>query len=210
MYTLYGSPGSGSAVVEVALDWAGLPWQSVRAATWEPDSALQELAALNPLQQIPTLKLPDGSVLSESVAILLHLGLLVPDAGLLPQAPGPRAQALRGLVYIAANCYAAVSISDYPERWCSPADAASVASVRAGARAQLHRHWEHFADLFPGQPFLLGTSPCALDLLAAVVSKWSGSRAHLARHRPDFLATLLRIEQHPRVQAVFDRHWPPT
>lgn len=209
MYTLYGSPGSGSAVVEVALDWAGLPWQGVRAATWEPDSALQELVALNPLQQIPTLKLPDGSVLSESAAILVHLGLLVPDAGLLPQAPGLRAQALRGLVYIAANCYAAVSISDYPERWCSPANEASVASVRAGARAQLHRHWAHFADMFPGQPYLLGDAPCALDLLAAVVSKWSGSRAHLARHRPDFLATLLRIEQHPRVQAVFNRHWPP-
>lgn len=210
MYTLYGSPGSGSAVVEVALDWAGLPWQGVRAATWEPDSALQALAALNPLRQIPTLVLPDGSVLSESAAILVHLGLLAPDSGLLPQAPGPRAQALRGLVYIAANCYSAVSISDFPERWCLPADDANVASVRAGARAQLHHHWACFADLFPGQPFLLGTSPCALDLLAAVVSKWSGSRAHLARHRPDFLATLLRIEQHPRVQAVFDRHWPPT
>ena len=95
MYTLYGSPGSGSAAVEVALDWAGLPWQGVRAATWEPDSALQELAALNPLQQIPTLKLPDGSVLSESAAILIHLGLLVPACGLLPTDPGRRAQARR-------------------------------------------------------------------------------------------------------------------
>jgi GST-like protein len=208
MYTLYGSPGSGSAAVEVALDWAGLPWQGVRAATWEPDSALQELAALNPLQQIPTLKLPDGSVLSESAAILIHLGLLVPACGLLPTDPGRRAQALRGLVYIAANCYSAVSISDFPERWCSPADEACVASVRAGARAQLHRHWDWFADLFPGQPFLLGEAPCALDLLAAVVSKWSGTRAHLARHRPGLLATLKRIEQHPRMQPVLSRHWP--
>ena len=83
-----------------------------------------------------------------------------------------------------------------------------MASVRAGARAQLHRHWDWFADLFPGQPFLLGEAPCALDLLAAVVSKWSGTRAHLARHRPGLLATLKRIEQHPRMQPVLSRHWP--
>jgi GST-like protein len=63
------------------------------------------------------------------------------------------------------------------------------------------------ADLFPGQPYLLGKQPCALDLLAVVVSQWSGARAHLAASRPDFLATLLRIEQHPSVAPVFERHW---
>ena len=48
-----------------------------------------------------------------------------------------------------------------------------------------------------------------LDLLAAVVSKWSGTRAHLATSRPAFRALLTRIEDDPRVAAVFARHWPP-
>ena len=60
------------------------------------------------------------------------------------------------------------------------------------------------------QPFLLGEAPGALDVLAAVVSKWSGTRQHLAQARPAFLATLQRIEQHPRVRPVFERHWPPS
>lgn len=208
MYTLFGSAGSGSAAIEVALAWAGLPYRLVRASTWEPDSAIKQLAALNPLCQIPTLQLPDGGVLTESAAILIHLGELAPASGLMPTDPTARAQALRGLVFIAANCYAAVSISDFPERWCVPSDEATAERVRAGARAQLHRHWEMLADLFPERPYLLGKQPCALDLLAAVVSKWSGARTHLATARPDFLATLLRVEKHPGVAPVFERHWP--
>ena len=62
MHTLYGSRGSGSAAIEVALERCGLPYRVVRAATWEPDSALDELGRVNPLRQIPTLVLRDSSV----------------------------------------------------------------------------------------------------------------------------------------------------
>ena len=48
----------------------------------------------------------------------------------------------------------------------------------------------------------------ALDLLAAVVSKWSGSRAHLRKARPAFYEALLRIEVQPKVAPVFAQHWP--
>jgi GST-like protein len=48
----------------------------------------------------------------------------------------------------------------------------------------------------------------ALDLYAAVVTKWSGSRAHLAQHRPPFHAALLKVEAHPKVASVFARNWP--
>jgi GST-like protein len=211
MHTLYGSPGSGSAAIEVALQMTGLPWRAVRAATWEPDSALAELRQHNPLGQIPTLCLPDGSVLTESAAILIHLGLAVPGSGLLPSDPAPRAQALRGLVFISANCYAAIGLIDYPERWCAPAtvdQAAVLDSLRRGSRARLHSLWEQFADQFVGRPFLSGAQLGALDILAAVVSRWSGARAHLQAQRPAFFATLKRIEAEPVVARVFAQHWP--
>jgi len=208
MYTLYGFDGSGSAAVEVALDLCGLPWRRVNAASWEPGSALAELAKANPLRQIPTLLLPDGSVLTESAAILIHLGLEFPAAGLLPATPALRAQALRGLVYIAANCYSAISVIDYPERWYADADDGARERVRRAARARLHQHWEIFADQFPARPFLSGAALGGLDILAAVVSRWSGTRDHLRTARPEFNATLGRIGAHPAVAPVFARHWP--
>lgn len=204
---LYGYDGSGSAAVEAALDLAGQPYRRVDAATWDDASALDELRGVNRLQQIPALRWPDGSVTSESAAILIELGLRHPGSGLLPAEPAARAQSLRGLVYIAANCYAAIGIIDYPERWCAPAEPAHCDAVKAGARQRLHALWEVFADTFPGTPWLAGERLGALDLLAAVVSKWSGTRAHLAAQRPGFSALLDRIDQHPSVAPVFARHW---
>lgn len=207
MNVLYGAKGSGSAAIEVALACCGLAYRSVNAASWEPDSALEELERVNPLRQIPTLVLDDGVVLTESAAILIELGLRHPASGLLPPAPAERARVLRGLVFIAANCYSAVSISDYPERWTTATAADARKAVREAARAQLHRAWEIFADQFPATPWFNGAEPGALDFLAATISKWSGTRAHVRRARPEFLVTVERIEQHPRVKPVFDRHW---
>jgi len=207
MYTLYGSRGSGSAAIEMALRACGFAYQPVRASTWEPDSALAELGRVNPLRQIPTLVLSDGTVLTESAAILIHLALIAPQAGLLPVAPSARAEAIRGLVFIAANCYAAISICDYPERWTTAADPSAHDAVRQGARAQLYRSWEIFADSFEAQPYLGGEVPGAVDFLAAVVSRWSDARTHLAAQRPGFLTTLQLIDAHPRVQSVAREHW---
>jgi GST-like protein len=208
MLTLYGTAGSGSAAVELALDRCGLPYRVLHASSWESGSAQAELQRANPLGQIPTLQLEDGSVLTESAAILIHLGLAQPESGLLPAGASARAQAIRGLVFIAANCYAAIGVIDYPERWCSEGDDAVLQSIRTGARARLHRYWEIFADQFGGEPFLGGDEPGALDYLSCVVSRWSGTRAHLRTARRRLLATFERVQSRPEVARVFARHWP--
>ena len=211
MYTLYGKAGSGSAAVEAALVVAREPFRIVETASWAQNDAYADLLEVNPLGQVPTLVLDDGSALSESAAILIHLGAAHPDSRLLPEKMSERAQVFRGLVFIAANCYSAISIIDYPERWCQDADGDEklLERIRAGTRARLYRHWEMFADVFTARPYLNGNDLGALDLLAAVVSKWSGSRQHLEHHRPAFHETLMRIEGHPDVAPVFARNWPP-
>ena len=208
-YTLFGSMGSGSAAIEAALERCGARYRIVDAASWQPDSALAELERINPLRQIPALVLADGSVLTESAAILIHLGLTFPSSGLLPSGAPARDQTIRGLVFVAANCYAAISVIDYPERWCDGASEAMKQRIRRGTRARLHRHWGIFADMFPAPvAFYGGGAPGALDLLATVVSKWSGTRAHLKQARPQFFELFERVESHPAVAAVFAHHWP--
>ncbi len=208
MYTLYGTRGSGSAAVEMALELSRLPYRIVRASEWEPDSALDELRKVNPLGQIPTLVTPGGQVMTESAAILIHLGLDGASPGLLlPVDAATRAQAIRGLVFIPANCYSRITVIDYPQRFTTLADDKALDAIRQGTRKDLHRNWEVFADTFTRQPFLSGDTPGALDCLAGVVSRWSGSRAHLREHRPDFHDVLMRIEAHETLAPVFKRHW---
>jgi len=130
-------------VFEDVLRTGPLPAETVRRLVGECAQALDRAGTrgLHHLRLSPTsiLVLPDGSVMTESAAILIHLGLSHPEAGLLPTDTAARAQAIRGLVFIAANCYSNVSISDYPERWISDCteDDPLRERVRQGARAQL-------------------------------------------------------------------------
>ena len=208
MLTLYGSKGSGSASTEAALEIAGLAYRKVEASSWQPSPGLEELKRVNPIAQIPTLVLDDGSVLSESAAILIHLGLAQPQSDLLASDPSRRAQQIRGLVYIGANCYAGIGILDYPDRWYPDPDDAVKQAMQARGRARLHELWQIFADQFPATPWLSGERLGALDILAATVSKWSGARKALAASRPAFDGVLERIEADPRIAAVWARHWP--
>ena len=207
MYQLYGHQNSGAAAIEAALELCDIPYRFIDVEL--SSEAAQTLEKLNRLKQIPTLQLPDGSVLTESAAILIHLGLTFPKSNLLPKLPADRDQAIRGLAYIVSNCYVAIGIIDYPERWLAETDEASRQNLLAGARARLHWSWEVFADQFSGELYLGDEVPGALDVLAAVVSRWAGSREHLRSARPGFFAWLERIDRHPTLAPVFARHWPP-
>ncbi|WP_210643800.1 MULTISPECIES: glutathione S-transferase family protein [unclassified Pseudomonas] len=208
MYQLFGHRQSGSSAVEIALCLCDVAYRRIDAYSTEDSDAAKELEALNPQKQVPTLQLPDGSVLTEAAAILIHLGLTYPQSKLLPEGPAQRAQAIRGLVYIAANCYTPIGIIDFPERWLANADEATRQQLVAGTRQRLYRNWALFADQFPARPFLSGAEPGALDILAAVITKWSGTREALLGARPEFYGLLERIDHHPRVAPVLSLHWP--
>lgn len=208
MITLYGAGGSGSAAIEAALVLTGASYRVVEGATWAPSEGYEALKQLNPLAQVPAIVFDDGTLVTESVAILLCLAEQFPAAALLPTDRPSRTQALRGLVYLAANCYAAIGVLDYPERWVQGADDACLDAVRVGAQQRLYALWSHFADIMMPAPWLSGPALGALDILAAVISHWSGARAHLEAERPALARLLGEVEADPRLAPVFDRHWP--
>ena len=104
MYLLYGSNSSGSASVEAALALCGAEYQVVQTPTAEGMHLTEDFKAINPRQQVPALRLPDGSVMSEGSAMMLHLADALPAARLAP-APGTpaRAQHDRWLIFMAGQ-----------------------------------------------------------------------------------------------------------
>lgn len=205
MYTLYGTDESGSCMIEIALPRCAVQWHRVDASSWQEGAGTEALARINPLKQIPTLVTPDGQVLTESAAILIHLGLEYPDSELLA---GNRAQILRGLVYIAANCYSAIGIIDYPQRWLGDADPAAQTQLTTGTRRYLHQAWVVFAEQFADQLFAPSGAPNALGIMAAAVSRWDAAREALEALAPGFAQTLAQVDADPIVAPVFARHWP--
>ena len=81
-YTLYWAPDTGAFVVEAVLEELALPYELVPVDTKRGEHRRPEYLALNPMAQVPVLRLPDGTHLTETAAMVLHLcdGILRPGS----------------------------------------------------------------------------------------------------------------------------------
>jgi glutathione S-transferase len=105
-YRLYGWKLTGSLAVEAALTEAGVEFEMIPINRRADEQLSEEYRRINPRQQLPALVLPDGSVMTEGSAILLHIADAFPHSRLAPS-PGSsaRAQHDRWLIYFAVNVY---------------------------------------------------------------------------------------------------------
>jgi GST-like protein len=205
MFTLYGSKGCGSVAIEAGLALAGVPFTFIEAEPWTPSPAVDALRELNPLCQVPTLVLPEGTIMTESVAILMWLDAQYPHAGLLPVAPTERAIHLRWLVYLAANNYPAISIGDFPERWIS--GDAEREQLKIQAKARLQGYWQILETHLGAIPDVLGTQAGALSVLITTMSYWRPGRAWFNQHCPHLLASIRYTESDSRLTEIWARNF---
>ncbi len=201
---LHGCDGCGSAVVEALLDWVGAPYtRSVFA--WKDAAAWERLRAINPLAQVPTLVLDDGTVVTESAGIALWLAHEHPEAGLLPAEPSARALCYRWMASFATNVYGPIVVGDFPERWVDGAEAGQ--SLKAKARERLLDAWRAFEAAIAPAPFLLGATPSVLDVYVAMISRWRPGRPWLVEHCPKAMSAVAATEAIPVVAATWARNF---
>ena len=80
MITVYGVPGWGSTISELMLTLADIPYYFVNVEGFDqPGPQRDRLKQINPLCQVPTLTLADGSVMTETAAIALMILDVRPD-----------------------------------------------------------------------------------------------------------------------------------
>src|ERR1700742_1115892 len=134
-FTVFGDLGSGAFSAEAALAEAGAPYEFELISLEKNEQTKPEFLAINPSGKIPALKLPEGQILTESLAILLTVADHFPNARLLPpQASPERGIAYRWLAFMAAEIYPMVEISDYPERFAPEGEQADALRQRAKDR----------------------------------------------------------------------------
>jgi GST-like protein len=205
---LYGDTGSGSAMVEMALAEIGEPVE-VRSVPLEGDHQLRsDYLAINPMGRLPTLLLPDGTVLTESLAILLTLADRHPEAALLPPPGGTeRAVALRWMTLMAAEFYPHVTRWDYPHRFGPPEAAEAIRERAEKMGHDVLRVVEDHAGLRGGEaPFLLGGLFCLADIPLAVMSRWIGGRRWTPANCPRLEALAQAVARRPAIAPIWARH----
>jgi GST-like protein len=207
-FVLYGCKGWGSAIVEAQLAWYGLPFRFEDAGDlFGSEEARDKLKPLNPLPQVPVLKLPDGQVMTESAAITLHLADLTGSHGLVPAPTAPeRAAFLRWLIFMVANIYPTFTYGDLPERFVPMEEARG--GFRETVDAYERRLWTQ-VEAVVSAPHFLGDHFSALDIYLAVMTRWRPGAAWFAESTPLTMAAAQKAAALSAVQPVMARNFPP-
>ncbi|MFT3780257.1 MAG: glutathione S-transferase family protein [Ottowia sp.] len=204
---LYGAAASGSVAVEAALTLLNMPFDLVEGQTWTSDAARERVAGHNALRQVPTLVLPGGEVLTETGAILLHLADAHPRARLSP-APGDaaRGQFLRWMFFVSSAIYALHWIGPDVGRIGAPAGARD--AVIDAVHKRIAFCWRTMDAQLNPRRFLLGDELTVLDLYVAVVSRFRPWRARFHAEAPRMTPAIRRVDEEPRLRALWERRFP--
>lgn len=182
MYKLYGWKLTGSLATEAALTEAGVDFEIVPINIRAGEQHSEEFGRINPRRQLPALMLPDGSIMTEGAAMLLHIADAFSETKLAPE-PGSmaRAQHDRWLFFMAVNVYEGELRKIVPEKYTE--DLACATSVKNAANAYVDRHYKLLDDAIGGVPYFLGEDITVLDIYIWMLAQWM-DRKWLARVCP--------------------------
>ena len=182
MFKLYARPSAGSAAVEALLTECGAAFEIIDILR-EPDGTVpRSYLQINPRGEVPTLRLPDNSIMTESAAMMVYLADLHPAAGLAPSLTSPlRGRYLRWMLFFATGVYMADLRMYFPARHST--DAGHADAIKAKAIEDMERDYDIFAEALGEGPFILGQSMSAVDIYAAMLVSWAPDVTRLfARH----------------------------
>ncbi|TWT14974.1 glutathione S-transferase family protein [Reyranella sp. CPCC 100927] len=211
MYKLYAHTGWGSALTEAQLAWYGLPFETEEVGNlFRSKAARERLTKINPLAQLPTLVLPDGRIMTESVAITFHFADSAPAGrSLVPASPGAERDAfLRWLVFLVTNIYPTFTIGDDTSRWISGDGPRK--ELQEAMEAYRERLWRMVEPAASDEgPWFLGARFSALDIYISVMTRWTPKRAWFAANAPKLHAIALRGDTVPELAPVWQRNYAP-
>ncbi len=171
MYKLYGWKLTGSLAAEAALKEAGADYEIIPLNIKAGEQHQAEYGRVNPRRQLPALVLPDGSIMTEGAAILLHIADAHPQSRLAPP-PGSseRAQHDRWLFFFAVNIYEGELRKLNPQNYVSSADCEE--AVRAVADSYVEKHYQIFEKALGEGPYTFADTFTVLDIYIWMLAQW--------------------------------------
>ena len=177
MYKLYGVKTWGSLAPQSVLAELGIAHEMVWLTAEDRRGAYRQV---NPLGYVPTLVLPDGRLVFESSAIVIHL--TDAHAGDLAPRPGTPDHAvyLAWMTWLNAEIYATMNAAEFLESEDNKiGDAASRAALADAVRSKVDGLFdivEHRLSETGG--FMLGAGPSAADIYLMMMTLWARPNRH--------------------------------
>lgn len=202
-FVVYGHKGSGSVPIEATLVLLGLGYDTIEPAS----IGAEAMAAVNPMQQIPALRLPNGEVMTETGAILLYLADNYRPAGLAPALDSrERGAFLRWLFFVSSQIHALVWARDVPARLAARGGDEKIILARTADR--IAHCWAVMDRQIQCGLYSLGDTLSVLDLYVTVASCWGPRRARFKQVAPRLAEAVKRVETDQRLARLWaERLW---
>lgn len=192
---LYYSPGACSLASHIALYETGLPFEIDRLIkTTKMTVGGEDFMQINPKGYVPTIKLDDGSILTEGAAVLQYIADQKPDSGLAPKAGTMERYRLQEwLTFISSEIHK--SFSPLFNKDASE-------DVKNYARNMLSKRLVYAETQLANKPYLMGDHFTVADAYFFVVMGWSNHVGYDLSPFPRIQEYLARIAVRPAVQAA--------
>ncbi|WP_245408744.1 glutathione S-transferase family protein [Variibacter gotjawalensis] len=182
--TLYALPGACSLASHIALEWvvAAEPAieDQVRVVMMPRDTfPTPQFRAKVAVPTVPALETSDGAIITESLAVLLHITDRFPKAELGPRQGHYRDELHRLLSFMASTAHPSFQMLWRPERFSD--DPVAHASIKRQAVTRLTRVFSHLDSALGDGEWLLGSKPSVADFYLFVLGRW-GQRLDDATH----------------------------
>ncbi|WP_141452639.1 glutathione S-transferase family protein [Pseudoxanthomonas sp. z9] len=188
---LYGVPSGCSFGSIVALEWLGLPYRLSRIAMPEEVTG-DDYRRLNPAGETPTLITKDGEIVSESMAILSHLGARGLDTGLAFAQGTPGFDRLNQMLAFLNTTF----FNAFSPLWHAlehGSEGAEKQVLREYGRGKVVRAHALLEQLLGDRPWLLGDRRTLADAYFVGIARWT--KYHDLIDRRDY----------PNLQRLFDK-----
>ena len=204
---LYYAPGACSFVPHVMLEMSGAAYEPAMVKLHKGEQNSDEYKAINPRGQVPVL-VQDDQVVTQIVAIVLHLDQTFPQVGMLPAEPMARAQALSILAWMNNTVHPTFTHVFMPQKFSDQPEAqAAIKAYNTGVYRQLLAELQGFvqAAAARGQRWLGGDRCGALDAYALTLTRWGTIAGIAPEVHPDLWAHVQRVAAEPAVARVIER-----
>ena len=199
--TLFYAPNTCALATRIALNEAGADYQLQYVDFSQNAQRSGEYLALNPLGRVPALRVEDGTVLTETVALLAYVAQRFPEARLAPTDPLQFARMQGFHSYLASTVHVAHAHGRRGGRWSD--DEAAIASMKdkvasnmADCCALIEEHW------LDRGPWVMGEAFSVADAYLFTIAGWlQGDGVDIA-YFPRLADHYQRMQLRPAVRAA--------
>ncbi|NNK16960.1 MAG: glutathione S-transferase family protein [Sulfitobacter sp.] len=197
---LYYAHGTISIAVAIALQEAGLEHEPVKVSFATAEQTKPDYLGLNPKGRVPMLVLDDGTILTETGALLEYVAALKPGAKLVPDKPTDAAHMRGVMYYLASTMHVAHAHKMRGSRWADQQSswddmASKVPETMAACADYVQSH------CLRGN-FVTGDTLSLADPYLFVVCNWLAGDHVDPANFPKIDAFLSRMEARDSVKAV--------